>query len=836
MKHLRQSPNLVSTCVKGAHFTWQSTVKGGRALGGALLRLLHLRAGGLTLYWCSAIFRYAKFVVALKRGSGWPYVVLYLKSCAVLLQQSVGGMRIENTRDLKSAVSRTRGLGLPRIICVQHRKALMSGDIWTFRLWLSLFGLYRVIEMPCKLKLETITKPSDMDANFLREWYGFLSAFWPLLVKVCWRGVKLTSNHIVMSSKPEKVTLWLPGRLDHENGLTYSERLAAVLLCDRNNPSLLNLKPRLLAILKGSPNTGGTRTPFFAKGKEATSTSIGAIFSDVQMWLEYPRHAFTDGLVALYPFLQEWLALVDDTVVTRLFDLGKKVITQVERTGGASSFPGFGRAQGLGKLGFKVEPAGKLRVFAMVDCVTQIVMKPVHNVLFNILGTIPQDGTFDQKRPAELLLRTVGPKGSYWSYDLSAATDRFPLLLQHATMAFLLGPRLAGLWVRLLTWREFAVPLPPRGTILPKGGAARAVMYGAGQPMGALTSWAIFSLTHHILVQFAAYKAYGKLEWFKLYALLGDDIVLADAKVAQVYLTLLRVIGVEVGLAKSLISHNGSFEFAKRTWIHGTEASWISLTALGAAKADHSVLESVLLTTGQRSVMETLRVAARLLGYGYRRLASLPAVLSTRSRLQGLMILLMRPGSPWSSSVKDWLLMVRPGEVMEVSEGVLRVIGERLWSRLVDGLKASCNAHLRGVSRVRLSDEYGTGATVMDPGNWHRNTWEYFILGTLLRDLKAELDEIVRDALRLDQPSLEDLDKVWTEVQLWREQLDELPVTPNLVDRVSERFEGRKRSSQIRLWRAIRRSLKRALRTRDSTTGEIGVGQKVAPNLDKSVS
>jgi hypothetical protein len=333
--------------------------------------------------------------------------------------------------------------------------------------------------------------------------------------------------------------------------------------------------------------------------------------------------------------------------------------------------------------------------------------------------------------------------------------------------------------------------------------------------MGALTSWAVFSLTHHILVQYAAYRAYGALRWFEDYALLGDDIVLADVKVAQEYLALLQVIGVEVGLAKSLISSNGSFEFAKRTFIHGQEASWISLLAVGVAKADQSVLETILqqsyLKPGWDNVLETVRVAARFLGYGYRRLASLPAVLDTRSRLQGLTILLTRPGSPWSTSVNNWLLLRKPQEVMEVPDGTLREISAYLWSRLVDGLMSSLNAHLRGISRVRLKDEYGTGATVMDPGNWHRNTWEYFILGTLLRDFKTELDEIGKGAKSLESPTMDDLNKVWAAVEDWRTRLDEIPVTPNIAERTAPRFEGRKRSQLLRLWRATRRQLGKAL-------------------------
>lgn len=55
-------------------------------------------------------------------------------------------------------------------------------------------------------------------------------------------------------------------------------------------------------------------------------------------------------------------------------------------------------ARGLGRLGFKEEAAGKLRVFAYVDPFTQWLLRPLHDALFEVLDVIPQDGTTDQLR------------------------------------------------------------------------------------------------------------------------------------------------------------------------------------------------------------------------------------------------------------------------------------------------------------------------------------------------------------------------------------------------------------------------------------------------------
>jgi hypothetical protein len=86
--------------------------------------------------------------------------------------------------------------------------------------------------------------------------------------------------------------------------------------------------------------------------------------------------------------------------------------------------------RGLAKLGFKVEAAGKIRVFAMVDAFTQWVMKPLHDSIFDILKKLPTDGTFDQTRPVERLRDLPILDRWFYSIDLSAATDRLPLKLQ----------------------------------------------------------------------------------------------------------------------------------------------------------------------------------------------------------------------------------------------------------------------------------------------------------------------------------------------------------------------------------------------------------------------
>jgi len=72
----------------------------------------------------------------------------------------------------------------------------------------------------------------------------------------------------------------------------------------------------------------------------------------------------------------------------------------------------------------------------------------------------------------------------------------------------------------------------------------------------------MLALTHHVIVRVSALRL--GLTNFTHYALLGDDIVIANESVANVYHELMtRILGVDINLSKSLKSRN-SFEFAKR--------------------------------------------------------------------------------------------------------------------------------------------------------------------------------------------------------------------------------------------------------------------------------
>jgi len=129
--------------------------------------------------------------------------------------------------------------------------------------------------------------------------------------------------------------------------------------------------------------------------------------------------------------------------------------------------------------------------------------------------------------------------------------------------------------------RDYYLPKIPLGVIAEN--IPKFVRYAVGQPMGALSSWAMLALTHHFIVGWAAYRQGFSFGSFTDYAVLGDDIVIANGKVAAEYLRLMKEIGVSIGVHKSLVSRKGVLEFAKRFIVQGVDCSPVPFKEMVAA-------------------------------------------------------------------------------------------------------------------------------------------------------------------------------------------------------------------------------------------------------------
>jgi hypothetical protein len=180
--------------------------------------------------------------------------------------------------------------------------------------------------------------------------------------------------------------------------------------------------------------------------------------------------------------------------------------------------------------------------------------------------------------------------------------------------------------------------------------------------MGALSSWAILAVTHHIVVQVAAYRT-GWKGWFPLYALLGDDIVILTKSVADEYVSIMRYLGVPINQGKSIISDKGLIEFAKRVVSpHVGDLSGISGRELlrFTRSSGHAIdLFSHLMDLGFIVFPNQGLEMGRRLG---RSLASIPVrmILASaymRSRLSGVCCV---PSSAWPD---DWFRVLHGTEI-----------------------------------------------------------------------------------------------------------------------------------------------------------------------------
>lgn len=130
----------------------------------------------------------------------------------------------------------------------------------------------------------------------------------------------------------------------------------------------------------------------------------------------------------------------------------------------------------------------------------------------------------------------------------------------------------------------------------------------------------LLGLSSHyaIILFYGADKVYPS-RVFRKYALLGDDIVIADPRVADVYQSVINALGVNLSLPQSLISDIGGCEFAKRFRICDRDLSPVSVKMLRAAR--HAVAwMPVCKSVG----VSSLQVSLRLRGAGYRRYSSRP--------------------------------------------------------------------------------------------------------------------------------------------------------------------------------------------------------------------
>jgi hypothetical protein len=596
-------------------------------------------AGGLTRSKVIQLATFAKFVASMVRKQGKVGLVQYLKTAHTMLMQGVPGSELKvHSRAISRVAVAKCGDGLPRIIPRYSRGFIRRGDHSTIRFWLTLLGMYRILLIEPKYKLSTITKPGKVLPNtFLVEWCRFLR------------------------------TRFIGGLEVHTG-----EKLLDI------GTDILS-RPSPFPIMKSSADLPNVD---WEANEVGPSTSFGCRFNSATRWTEgqwgwslFRYLSVTPGGTGTTQSL--WTLMLEVAESAKLAQLrtGSETLREAVKRGLSNKARQNRRrndefangAANCGRLSVKIEPAGKARVFAMVDYWTQVALKPLHDWIFSVLREIPQDGTFDQLKPVKRLMKKVGPNEKIWSFDLSAATDRIPVLIQGLLLWQIFGRQFASTWKALLCGRPYYLG----ATHAKKAGISNKgvdLRYAVGQPMGAFSSWAMLALTHHAMVQYAAYKA-GEAKWYDRYAVLGDDVVIAGERVGLEYRKLCEKLGVEIGIAKSLAARGKTLEFAKKFFFQGEQVSGLPIKYWAAAQ--HSLGVAHALSAWYPN--GTLANFVRSLGVGFKGASKTDAVWdAVPRRLRVLLVLLTQPVTGGRFAMPTWVdwLMSRSA-VQKVHNDVL---------------------------------------------------------------------------------------------------------------------------------------------------------------------
>lgn len=516
--------------------TWQRTFERSQRIRGWLLKVSLVLSGSLSKEVCISAYLVSTRVLYLYKKSGGLFCALYLKQCSSSLQMAYGGIPHEPSL-LPVFVSLTRQ-GYPRIIPAHHRKMMYKKDqkadylVKLYLSWFSLSKLIRLAPSVSKKTFESINKPVDKPnivARVISEFTDNVDS----LIKLYTPWI---SEYPIFQG-----IIWEP---------TWKVTPNSEKEIDKKRPKSLFTSLWMEILAYGT----NLRMEFYDQ----------SVIPSCSLW--YTR--------TVYPLDNEANSLNVKRDCKWFLDLTNPPCFMMSLKTSFNNIPLH-----LGKLSNIVEGGGKRRIIAIGLYIKQRLLKPYHDWCMSVLRHIPNDGTYDQERPIKFL---KGRRFLY-SFDLKSATDRFPLSFSQVLFDYLFGSELSSSIVECaLGDNVFDVPFCKKGVQYPSS----SVVFNCGQPLGYYLSWPLFTFSHHCVVWMAAHRVYPGVK-FKAYAILGDDIVIGDSRVAQEYSNILSDLQVTISTQKSLVSDKGACEFAKRFYVNKgfTDLSPVSIKSLHACNS-----------------------------------------------------------------------------------------------------------------------------------------------------------------------------------------------------------------------------------------------------------
>lgn len=486
------------------------------------------------------LYRFSGYLYTLKRRHGSTYVVSYLKVGLLAIQKAIAGTPVASLRELdpKYALPRLSSCGLPAYIPVRDRRLIIANE----------------------------------SASVSRWWLTLFALYRVIKVPGVLKLQTITAPLTVSQDAVDKV---------------------AVLVAELVKPTMFKTSIVL-------------NQPTFRFLESASSTFKVS-------WHGFIHDMYYLHIFGLTPAVTSYCLTLGYWDILDRYHRSVAIFSEAIRdpayhspllgTGLAGAI-GIGIPPFVGKLSIKEESAGKRRVFAMLDSFTQTLLGNLHDMLSEFLRSLPNDGTFDQYASVRRCQTKATIAGLSYGYDLTAATDRVPVALQIAVLNAIL-PGLGTSWGALFN-RDFGLTetsvIKTGRRTFKKVKTDHIVRYAVGQPMGALSSFNMLAVVHHLIAQLAAREAYtaagiaikdnpnwvivqGPVRGTEFYwnietEILGDDFQCFNAQIAAKYLELMERIGCGINLSKSVQAVNPTFEFAKVTGHKGRDISALSWKAL----------------------------------------------------------------------------------------------------------------------------------------------------------------------------------------------------------------------------------------------------------------
>jgi hypothetical protein len=203
----------------------------------------------------------------------------------------------------------------------------------------------------------------------------------------------------------------------------------------------------------------------------------------------------------------------------------------------------------IGEIHCTQEPGFKARLFASPQLWLQQCLEPLKRGLNVLLQNLPWDGTHNQQIADEHILHALSVKRNVHCFDLSDATNVFPLELQITVLRTVLHKK-------DLRYVEFFNDV----ATLPWKFEDRTVVWARGQALGLGPSFSMFALTHGMLI----YALNGKNHNNDFFVI-GDDVVILNDQLAESYANALVELDLPYSPLKTLRS-NRIAEFAGYTF------------------------------------------------------------------------------------------------------------------------------------------------------------------------------------------------------------------------------------------------------------------------------